>query len=598
DDEESEGIEDKIGNFIIVDQFGYRPQDPKVAVIIDPEVGFNSEEDFSPGTIYEIWDADSAQKVYSGTIAPWMDGEVHSQSGDRAWWFDFSEVTTPGSYYVFDAETGERSFEFDIAEDVYRDILIAATRTFFYQRSGFSKEEPYADPRWTDGAAFLGPGQDTEARFVGDKDNPELAWDMRGGWFDAGDTNKYVTFASQPVHQLLTAYSQNPEIWTDDFNIPESGNNLPDLIDEIKFELDWLMRMQDDDGGVFIKLGTLDHNAAERPSLDDRPRYYRPKSSAASISAAAMFAHGALVFREFPALEDYAEELQERAIAAWNWYQTNPKTEDVDDQEIQSGDADLSLEEQVARSVVASSYLFALTGEAEYEENIRENLDQTHPFLDDTWSRYRAFEGDALLFYTQLPNGDETLKTQLLDRFQEMVLYNQISYGLNPTLNPYRAHMKDEQYHWGSNAVQANYGNTNYNAVLYQIDPDNAESYEARALAHLHYLHGVNPLNMVYLSNMYEYGAENSANEMYHEWFGGGIYDNALTSPNGPAPGYLTGGPNLSYSGGELQTQIDEPPMKAYLDENDPFQASWELTEPSISYQSSYIKLLSKFVAL
>ncbi|MEB3885413.1 glycoside hydrolase family 9 protein, partial [Lyngbya sp. CCY1209] len=602
-DEESEPVVDETadiqesGNYIIVDQFGYRPQDPKVAVIVDPEVGFNGDEDFTPGTTYEIWNADSEEMVYSGTIAQWMDGQVHSQSGDRAWWFDFSEVTTPGSYYVFDAETGERSFEFDIAEDVYREILVAATRTFYYQRSGFAKEEPYADPRWTDGAAFLGPGQDTEARYIHDKDNPELARDMRGGWFDAGDTNKYVTFASKPVHQLLTAYSENPEIWTDDFNIPESGNEIPDLIDEIKFELDWLMRMQDDDGGVFIKLGNLDNNAAERPCLDDRPRYYGPKSSAASISAAGMFAHAALVLKEFPALEADAEELQRRAIAAWDWYQSNPKTEDVDDLEIKAGDADLSLAEQEARSVVASSYLFALTGEAEYEDNLRENLDKTQPFLDYTWSRYRAFEGDALLFYTRLPEADETLKTELRDRFQDMVLYNPLSYGSNPTLTPYRAYMEDDQYHWGSNEVQANYGNTNYDAVLYEIDPENSESYEARALSHLHYLHGVNPLNMVYLSNMYEYGAENSANEMYHEWFGDGIYDNALTSSNGPAPGYLTGGANQFYSGGELQTQVDEPPMKAYLDENDPFQASWEFTEPAIYYQSSYIKLLSKFVA-
>jgi hypothetical protein len=50
---------------------------------------------------------------------------------------------------------------------------------------------------------------------------------MRGGWFDAGDTNKYVTFAEDPVHQLLHAYSQNPDVWTDNFNIPESGNAFP-----------------------------------------------------------------------------------------------------------------------------------------------------------------------------------------------------------------------------------------------------------------------------------------------------------------------------------------------------------------------------------
>ena len=130
----------------------------------------------------------------------------------------------------------------------------------------FLKKPPNAAPRWVDDAAFLGPGQDTEARFVNDKENSRLARDMRGGWFDAGDTNKYVTFASRPIHELLDAYSYNPTLWTDDFNIPESGNKIPDLLDEIWYEVQWLRRMQDDDGGIFIKLGTLDYKSAARPS--------------------------------------------------------------------------------------------------------------------------------------------------------------------------------------------------------------------------------------------------------------------------------------------------------------------------------------------
>lgn len=218
----------KPGQYIKVDQFGYRPQDHKVAVITTPEVGFNAQESFSPGTTYEVWDANSHQQVYGGQIQPWLDGNIHYQSGDRAWWFDFSPVNKPGSYYIIDSENQQRSFEFEIRDDVYKQVLITAMRTFFYQRSGFPKQPPYADPRWTDGAAFLGPGQDTEARYIYDPDNPALARDMRGGWFDAGDTNKYVTFATPVIHQLLDAYSHNREIWTDDFNIPESGNNLPD----------------------------------------------------------------------------------------------------------------------------------------------------------------------------------------------------------------------------------------------------------------------------------------------------------------------------------------------------------------------------------
>ncbi|NES83679.1 MAG: hypothetical protein F6K10_20970, partial [Moorea sp. SIO2B7] len=93
----------------------------------------------------------------------------------------------------------------------------------------------------------------------------------------------------------------------------------------------------------------------------------------------------------------------------------------------------------------------------------------------------------------------------------------------------------------------------------------------------------------------YKYGAEHSVNEMFHEWFGKGVYNNALTSPNGPAPGYLTGGPNQFYTG-SAKPPSGEPPMKAYYDENEPKTKAWEITEPSIGYQSSYIKLLSKFV--
>jgi hypothetical protein len=81
---------------------------------------------------------------------------------------------------------------------------------------------------------------------------------------------------------------------------------------------------------------------------------------------------------------------------------------------------------------------------------------------------------------------------------------------------------------------------------------------------------------------------------MWHEWFGKGIYSNALTSPNGPAPGYVTGGPNKSYTGSAPLRQ--QPPMKAYLDSNETKLNMWEVTEPSIVYQASYIKLLSKFV--
>ncbi|MGL5083349.1 MAG: glycoside hydrolase family 9 protein, partial [Microcoleaceae cyanobacterium] len=323
---------------------------------------------------------------------------------------------------------------------------------------------------------------------------------------------------------------------------------------------------------------------------------YAPKCSSATISTASMFAHGALVLQQFPALKSYAKDLEQRALQAWQWYKVNPSKTDCDSQEIQSGDADQSLEEQTGTAVVAAIYLLALTADPQYTVNIQQHLNSTRPFLDDTWSRYRPQEGDALLFYAQLPQADQALKTQILQRFQQMVTNNKDSYGFSSTLDPYRAYMPDPQYHWGSNSVKANYGNTNFDAIAFGVDSAHRNSYEIRALDHLHYLHGVNPLGIVYLTNMYQYRAENSANEMYHSWLGKGIYDNALTSKSGPAPGYLTGGPNKSYTG-SITAVKTQPPMKAYVDTNDSYPVnSWEITEPGIYYQSSYIKLLSKFI--
>ncbi len=577
---------------ILVDQFGYRPGDSKVAVIVQSQAGTTVDGRLSDS--YQVINKATNQTIYQAAAQIWQSGAIHSQSGDRAAWFDFSSITQPGNYIIRNSRTGEISDTFEIADDVYKDVLVAATRTFFYQRSGFAKQTPYADSRWTDGAAFLGPGQDTEARFVNDKTNASLARDMRGGWFDAGDTNKYVTFATTAVHQLLDAYKQNSAIWTDDFNLPESGNGIPDLIDELQFELDWLKRMQDSDGGAFIKLGTLDYNWATKPSLDTRPRFYGPKSSSSTIALSSMFAHAALVFQKLPAKAGEANTLLQKAQLAWNWFRANPINLNSDTGEIKAGDADVYADGQIGMAVTAAVYLFALTGQTTYQDYIRDNYTKTYPLKGFAWSVYEPYIGDALLFYTTLNNADATLKQTILSRFNQQLQQRTVIYGDGTTLDPYRAYMPNDQYHWGSNSVKSNIGSTNYDAILYNQAANNAKVYQDRALGSLNYIHGVNPLGKVYLSNMYDYGAERSIHEIYHEWFGQGVYDNALTSPNGPPPGYLVGGPNKNYTGSAPIKGL--PPMKAYIDNNDGAIRAWEISEPAIYYQSSYIKLLSKFV--
>jgi hypothetical protein len=119
----------------------------------------------------------------------------------------------------------------------------------------------------------------------------------------------------------------------------------------------------------------------------------------------------------------------------------------------------------------------------------------------------------------------------------------------------------------------------------------------------VHYFHGVNPIGKVYLSNMYQADGDSSINEIYHSWFGDGtVYDNALSSPNGPPPGYVTGGANPTFQpdasyGGTISPPQNNPIQKSYKDWNTSFpENSWELSEPAIYTQATYIRLVSKLV--
>ena len=219
-----------VNGHIHVDQFGYLPDEHKVAVISDPEKGFNEGDHFAPGPVLELRRAPDGKCVYRAAPEPFNRGQIDRVSGDRGWWFDFTTVTEPGEYYVFDPGLGVRSHVLRIGPGVYRDVLRAAVRVFYYQREATAHAAPWAEAPWQDGPAFL---QDRAVRAVWAKQDPSTARDLSGGWMDAGDTNKYPPFLSETIHPLLYAWRANPAVFTDDFNVPESGNGLPDLLDEV-----------------------------------------------------------------------------------------------------------------------------------------------------------------------------------------------------------------------------------------------------------------------------------------------------------------------------------------------------------------------------
>ncbi len=240
-------------------------------------------------------------------------------------------------------------------------------------------------------------------------------------------------------------------------------------------------------------------------------------------------------------------------------------------------------------------YLFALTGDDAYEQVVEERLTETRPWFEDVFTLYRPEQGDALAFYASLPTANSQLAARIHGRWDELVATSP-SYGLDPDADLYRAPMSDDRLHWGSSRVTASVGAANLIAVDRSDEPD---ALRARGLGHLNALHGVNPLGVVYLSNMGSLGAENSVTELLHYWFGDGSeYDGLSDGKVGPPPGYLVGGPNVWYSG-STSPPAGQPALKSYLDWNGVSveESSWEISEPAIYYQSAYVRLLGAVLA-
>ncbi|TVR55808.1 MAG: glycoside hydrolase family 9, partial [Puniceicoccaceae bacterium] len=400
-------------------------------------------------------------------------------------------------------------------------------------------------------------------------------------------------------HPLLYAWRAHPgAFFGDDFGLPESGNGLPDLLDEIKFELDWLVKMQDTDGGVYIKMGNVDYNSAWPISADNRPRYYGPKCSASTLWTAAVFAHAARVYQTIPEWEDFAADLEERALRAWGWYQENPRSFNCDTGEIKSGIANRNAAEHDRMEAFAAIHLWILTGEESYHSTILQRVPQTRQMQEWVWSPYDLSTAEALLDYAAQPGAHTTLRNQIHNHLRNSI--NNNDWSPQPTRSLYRSWMFSWSYHWGSNHIRANFGIGALKArEVPGVTAAQRDRLRQRAADLLHHFHGVNPLGIVYLSNMGRHGAEQSVRHIWHDRF---PHHSPLR--DNPPPGYVVGGPNQDYlSGGpsgraEFDWIRDQPRGKAFADFNSPWPGnSWEITENAIYYQAVYIRLLAHFVS-
>ena len=381
------------------------------------------------------------------------------------------------------------------------------------------------------------------------------------------------------------------------------------------------MRLQQEDGSVLSIVG---ESHASPPSAATGPSYYGPVNTSATLNTAAALAISSKVYRIIQ-MDDYAGRLIETALKSWEWAEANPDVvfnnnhPDYNSQGLGAGRMEVRDYSRDMIRLEASCYLYEVTGDTEFRDYFDEHYMNARLITSGRSNPFSASEQEVLLYYSAMENGTKAVQETIREAYKNSIINGEDNLpAYTGITDPYLAHIRN--YTWGSNSTKSSQGNMYYDMIAYGIDEPLEQVFREAAQAYVHYIHGVNPLNMVYLSNMYSYGGDNCVNEFYHSWFCNGSekWDRVGESSYGPPPGYLTGGPNPRYNwdrccpegcNGEANNDIclsepispprNQPAQKSYKDFNTSWPLnSWEITENSCSYQCNYIRLLSKFVKI
>lgn len=224
---------------ILVDQVGYVRQSDKMVFFLGEHL---------PDT-FSVVDAESKKIVYTGKIEQ---REKDEKADSDISYGDFTALETNGTYYIQAARVGQ-SYTFEIADNPYIELYYAALKKYYYNRCGLTLSSELA------GDAARNACHTREAQLKNDAD---VKLDVSGGWHVDETGSRDVSEGCRAVNYLMMAYELYPGVFDDQLGIPESGNEIPDVLDEVKYEIDWLLKMQDAaSGGVYSGVSSVDNKS-------------------------------------------------------------------------------------------------------------------------------------------------------------------------------------------------------------------------------------------------------------------------------------------------------------------------------------------------
>lgn len=525
---------------INLNQVGYKPSDTKTAIF----------RDSSLDTDFNVVNIDTGETVYSGKII----GAIVTPSADETVGYgDFSKVTQPGTYKITALNSGE-SYSFTIAEDVYHDIFKDTVKMLYLQRCGTELPSDFAGD-------FAHPAchHNQKAYIYGTKDRK----DVSGGWHDAGDYGRYVVSGAKAVADLMLTYELYEDARVDDIGIPESGNSVPDILDEARYELDWLLKMQDEkSGGVYHKVTNQNFEDTIMPNDIDASDLIAPISNCATGDFAAVMAMAARVYQDYD--KSFSKTCLKAAKKALNYMESHDnKGGFVNPKDVLTGEyPDTNDRDEY---LWACAELFKTTGNKDYNKKIN-TIDCSSLSYGLGW---QAVDLYAYYAYLTADNQDTTIAK----RFEER-LNNYIDTTTKTIDKDGYFSSIEDAYPWGSNMTIANNG-----MILLLAQHINTDKTEFTSMAQkqLDYLLGANPTSYCFVTG---YGSL-SPQSVHHR----------PSQVKGIAmKGMLVGGANSNLEDPYAQNVLaNMPAAKCYVDN----VQSYSCNEVTVYWNSPLIFLLA-----